>query len=674
MSQDDTSARARILLGDARFRAGDLRGALAAYGLPEDVGLAWRVGRCRQVLGELAAAQEAYAAPLATGGDVADRAQLLAWRATAWFHRGDHVRCRADVGEADALVRGENLSDEVLATVRTAQAMEAALRTDRVANVAFYETALTHARAAADAFQQLRILNNLGSQAMEEGEWDRALRWLDEALALPDNTNWPTLLAVSVVNRAEIFLALGRLEESTADLLSARKTFARHGSPLAAYSVLLLGEVFRLRGDSALARLTLEEAVAISGRQGDAQAGVRALATLGLLLVRDEPGLAAQCATRARQLGSSLRASRLDALEARIAVAREDWPGAVLAATAAVDAARTDRDRPGLAEALEALAAAEPARAGEHLRQALGIWRNLADPIGTARVELRMAAVTGDPAALGAVRRLERRLRDLGARGLAQTAAEVGASLEARPVGTTICCLGAFKVFTGSSAVPLAAWGSRKPRELLMLLICEQGRPVSREALVEALWPGDPPRDCLPRLSVALSNLRRILAAPGRPEAVVASRDTVYLDLDAIVVDAVEFRELADRGVRALARDPEAGIDALAAAEALFRGEFFAEEPYDERVEPLRNDLREVYRSVLRRLAAHAEETGDHEGAVRRLLRLLEIDEFDESAHVALVAALVAGRRFGEARRRHARYAAAMDELGVRAEPFPEVG
>ena len=76
----------------------------------------------------------------------------------------------------------------------------------------------------------------------------------------------------------------------------------------------------------------------------------------------------------------------------------------------------------------------------------------------------------------------------------------------------------------------------------------------------------------------------------------MASRDTVYLDLDAIVVDAVEFRELADRGVRALARDPEAGIDALAAAEALFRGEFFAEEPYDERVEPLRNDLREVYR------------------------------------------------------------------------------
>ena len=102
------------------------------------------------------------------------------------------------------------LSDEVLATVRTAQAMEAALRTDRVANVAFYGNGADPCPRCRGCLQQLRILNSLGSQAMEEGEWDRALRWLDEALALPDNTNWPTLLAVSVVNRAEIFLALGR--------------------------------------------------------------------------------------------------------------------------------------------------------------------------------------------------------------------------------------------------------------------------------------------------------------------------------------------------------------------------------------------------------------------------------------------------------------------------------
>ena len=56
-------------------------------------------------------------------------------------------------------------------------------------------------------------------------------------------------------------------------------------------------------------------------------------------------------------------------------------------------------------------------------------------------------------------------------------------------------------------------------------------------------------------------------------------------------------------------------------------------------------------------------------GAVAHLLRILEIDCFDEPAQVGLVAALSQSGRHGEAHRHHLNYRRAMDELG--AEPPP---
>ena len=75
--------------------------------------------------------------------------------------------------------------------------------------------------------------------------------------------------------------------------------------------------------------------------------------------------------------------------------------------------------------------------------------------------------------------------------------------------------LGRFRVLREGVAVPRSAWRSRKARDLLKMLVARHGRPVSRDALIEALWPEEDPARCANRLSVALSTLRGVLDASG---------------------------------------------------------------------------------------------------------------------------------------------------------------
>ena len=55
------------------------------------------------------------------------------------------------------------------------------------------------------------------------------------------------------------------------------------------------------------------------------------------------------------------------------------------------------------------------------------------------------------------------------------------------------------------------AWQSRKARDLLKILAARRGRPLTRDAAAEALWPNEHPGPLPNRLSVALSTLRKVL-------------------------------------------------------------------------------------------------------------------------------------------------------------------
>src|SRR4051794_38797666 len=53
-------------------------------------------------------------------------------------------------------------------------------------------------------------------------------------------------------------------------------------------------------------------------------------------------------------------------------------------------------------------------------------------------------------------------------------------------------------------------------RRLLALLLSSAGKPLSADALTDALWPGDAPPSARPTLQVFLPRLGRLLGEPQR--------------------------------------------------------------------------------------------------------------------------------------------------------------
>jgi DNA-binding SARP family transcriptional activator len=210
--------------------------------------------------------------------------------------------------------------------------------------------------------------------------------------------------------------------------------------------------------------------------------------------------------------------------------------------------------------------------------------------------------------------------------------------------------LGGFRVLREGEPLPASAWQSRKARTLLKILVARRGRPVTREALMELLWPGEDPAKLSNRLSVALATVRGVLG----PEVLVqAESGAVAVDLGVVEVDVERFL-----------RDAEAGR--LEDAERRYGGDFLEEDLYEDWAGDLREEARAAYAGVQRALARAAVERGDADAAVRAHLRILELDRWDAEAHLALIALLEESGRHGEAVRRRRAYEAAMEELGIR--------
>ena len=671
------SPETELLAGEAHQVRGDWEEALRCFdraaGSASELppALAWRTGLLHHLGGRLDEAVATY--DLASEqGEPRDVALLLAWRASAYWLRGAAAECRRDVDRAFAIASDAG-DPQALAAAHTVLAMLAALEGDRGANDAHYLRALDYAQQAGDVLQLIRVRTNRGSRHVEECSYEEAVAELDLALRLADLAGFAAFRALALTNRGDALTRLGRLDEAVADLEAAKALYQRLGSRMVAYPVQKLGEVYRLRGEWALARGAFEEAVAHGEASGDLQALVPSLAGLARVLVADEPEAATRLVERALACPPGM--NRVHALLASgwVALARGDAGAATERAAEATAAAGVRRDRASLAEALElrVLASPMPVRHAEKLEEAAGIWRDLRNPAAEARVRLALALLVGDTEA---ATRANETLRLTGARGYRTAVSLLDAPDEARAI--VVQSLGRFRVLRDDEVVPLAAWQSRKARDLFKILVARRGRPVPRELLMEALWPGQSPGPLANRLSVLLSTVRSVLDPGKRFEPdyfVAADRSALWLQAERLTVDVDAFLTAARSALELRRTDAHDAFERLAAVEVTYTGDFLEEDAYEDWAIALREEARAVYAEVLRALAADALARNDFEAATRFQLRVLERDPYDESAHLALVATHEAAGRHGEARRCFRAYCARMDEIGIESAPFPRV-
>jgi DNA-binding SARP family transcriptional activator len=209
------------------------------------------------------------------------------------------------------------------------------------------------------------------------------------------------------------------------------------------------------------------------------------------------------------------------------------------------------------------------------------------------------------------------------------------------------------------------------------VLVVRAGRRISREQLADLLWPDEAYDEVSNRLSVALSVARGVLAGEGDAgrdaSPIRTADDAIELDATAVDLDLARFEELADEGLRALRRG-ELGVAraALLAAEESYGGDLLEDDLDASWVVDRREELRQRYVSVTRALAGLVV-TDEPDHALRLLLRVLDRDGYDESAHLEICRTLLRAGRHGEARRRHRIYAERMTELDLPAVPLHEL-
>ena len=219
-----------------------------------------------------------------------------------------------------------------------------------------------------------------------------------------------------------------------------------------------------------------------------------------------------------------------------------------------------------------------------------------------------------------------------------------------------------------------ARFPGRQGRLLFAYLVTEQGRPVPRDELAEALWGEAPPATWEKALTVLASKLRGLLASQGIDGAnVLTSAFGCYrLALpEGSWVDVIVAATAAQEADDALAAgDLEKAMNAAALAESLLRQPFLPGE-VSTWVEEWRRELAEVRGRALTVLAEACLRSGDASDAVKWAEQTIALEPFRETGYRHLMDAHAAVGNRAEALRVYERCRRLLaDELG--AYPSPE--
>jgi predicted ATPase/DNA-binding SARP family transcriptional activator len=221
---------------------------------------------------------------------------------------------------------------------------------------------------------------------------------------------------------------------------------------------------------------------------------------------------------------------------------------------------------------------------------------------------------------------------------LATSSRDATADATASSEGLRVLALGPLQVFVGGKPVDTSAWGSARPRELLVyLLMHPEGR--TKEQVGLAFWPDASTAQMRNNFHVTLHRLRKAL---GGAHWVTLTAERYRID-EALVaeLDFTAFeREVA--AARRELRGERAGTAATAHLErtlARYRGDFLDGEPVGDWHLEHRDRFQQLYVSALMELGGGYASEARHTKAVEAFRRVLARDELNEEALRALMRA-----------------------------------
>ncbi|WP_229878423.1 AfsR/SARP family transcriptional regulator [Streptomyces humidus] len=291
-----------LSLGSARWRNGDLRGALAEYEEGEQLArrAGWAYGEAGslqgkgvtlKLLGELRRALPCYDRALAlyrTLGNVKNEEIMLINTASLNLALG-----RLDAAEEAACAALDLIGDTVhhnraMALVSLAQVRQRQARFDEAA--AALRTCFLVSRDSGSTYTEAVALEALGRVRADAGRDDRALLAHEDALAVSRRVENRNCQVDSLVGIASVKLRAGRAEEAAEHLDAAFETAERTGHRAGLVEVLLArADLARARGRPADALDCLERAESLA-TDGTPLALPRIHLTTALTLLETDEG------------------------------------------------------------------------------------------------------------------------------------------------------------------------------------------------------------------------------------------------------------------------------------------------------------------------------------------------------------------------------------------------
>ncbi len=202
-------------------------------------------------------------------------------------------------------------------------------------------------------------------------------------------------------------------------------------------------------------------------------------------------------------------------------------------------------------------------------------------------------------------------------------------------------CLGRFEIRSAWKQVE--RWQSVKAKSVFQYLMTKPREPVIKDVLMEALWPDFDPQAASNNLKAAVHGLRQTLGSLfNKKESFpyVLFLQGSYLTNPEIElrVDVEEFEQHWVLG-RRLEKEGKLGeaMREFELAEALYRGDYLEDEPYEEWTLLRREALKDTYVIILGKLADHSMATADYESCIIYCQKILAKDPCREDAYRRLM-------------------------------------
>ncbi|OEH84150.1 hypothetical protein BHU72_12140 [Desulfuribacillus stibiiarsenatis] len=193
-----------------------------------------------------------------------------------------------------------------------------------------------------------------------------------------------------------------------------------------------------------------------------------------------------------------------------------------------------------------------------------------------------------------------------------------------------IQCLGQFLCYRNDQE--FVKWRTAKAEELLGFLLHYRGKPVSKEKIIDTLWPDMEPKKASQNLHSNLHFVREVMKSIGLENVIERNRENYRLNTDYIDCDMLHFMALIEEISRV---DHHVDINTLEKADTFYRGTYFEDKTY-KWAESLSHWLQNQFVSMKLKQGAFYKKSGVNAKAISAYKTIIHLSPIEEDAYIEL--------------------------------------